>query len=477
MDNRRVVLIDLSSLFWTAWMVNNENGVQQARSITLENVKRCIASPDDLVAICTDEGKSFRKDISPEYKATREKQPEAAYGELQKTKDRLRADGYLLWGANGFEADDVIATACKSALNRGHEVRICSSDKDMLALVNVKVDCLRTHTWSVVGPAQVMEKFKIEPSQFMDYLALVGDSSDNVPGVAGIGGGRASELLTKYETFQGIFSALDAGEDVPHMAKLRAGRDAANLSLELVRLRYDAPIDFNEIYAERRVMPLTQSESLPEDGDPTDDSSASSSVSDASAEAGTHISPSSTTIADTSRPAQESVALVPVVEYERQLEPRSLRAAVWLGQHLFDSRLYEKFKTPEAITAVIIRGRELGLGATTALDCFHVIEGKPTPYAYLMIARAKAHHDCEYFYCKEANAESATWVEKNRRNPVETSVTYTLEQAKTANLYKGGWLKNPEDMLTKTAGAKLARRAYPDAALGLYAVVEMGGDE
>ncbi len=478
MDKPRVLLVDLSSLFWSAWHVNHENGIQEARTATLAGVKRSMADASDLVAICCDSGKSFRKEISAEYKAQREKQPEAAYGELNKTKDRLRADGFLLWEAANFEADDVIATACDKACAAGHEVRIASADKDLLQLVGAGRDVLRVHTWEVWNVAKVEEKFKIKPTQMGDFLALKGDTSDNIPGCQGIGDVRAAQLLAKYGNLDKLYAAIDAGEAVATPANLKAlteQRAAVMLSRQLVELRYDVPIDFDEIYKERRVMPLTQNEALPSDGDPTDDATSDARTAEVSENA-SNTSQSITSV-ESPRPTGESVALVPVVEYERQLEPRSLRAAVWLGQHLFDSRLYQKFGTPEAITAVIIRGRELGLGATTALDCFHVIEGKPTPYAYLMIARAKAHPDCEYFYCKEASAESATWVEKNRRNPVETSVTYTLQQAKDAGLYRGGWLKNPEDMVTKTAGAKLSRRAYPDAALGLYAVVEMGGDE
>ncbi len=264
-DKPRVVLIDLSSLWWQAWMVNSENGVQAARSITLAGVQRCIVEPTDLVAICCDSGRSFRKDLSPEYKAQREKQPEAAYGELERCKERLRLDGFLLWSAENFEADDVIASACKAALDRGHEVRICSSDKDMLQLLNVKVDCMRTHTWTLVTPREFMEKFRIEPAQFTDWLALKGDSSDNIPGCKGIGDVRASELLTKYETLDRIYEALDAGKQVSTPANeksLRENRDAVMLSRKLVELRFDVPLNFDEIYEKREPAQLTEETSF-----------------------------------------------------------------------------------------------------------------------------------------------------------------------------------------------------------------------
>jgi hypothetical protein len=122
----------------------------------------------------------------------------------------------------------------------------------------------------------------------------------------------------------------------------------------------------------------------------------------------------------------------------------------------------------------------LGLGAGTALDSFHVIEGKPYPYAYLLIALARKHPDCEYLYCVEADGSHATWETKNRRNPAPTRVTFTMEQARAAGLPKtgekggNGWIKNPEDMVVKAAGSKLARREYSDSFLGLVSAEEMG---
>lgn len=264
-SKQRVVLIDLSALFWQAFMVNAENGVREPRAVTLANVKQCI-QPDDLVAICCDSGKSFRKELEPTYKANREKQPPAAYAELEKTKERLRADGYLLWSVDGFEADDVIATACKMALDRGHEVRICSSDKDMLQLLNTRVDCLRTHTWQVATSRDVLEKFRVEPEQFRDFLALWGDSSDNIPGCKGIGQVRAAELITKYENIDRIYEALDANKEVSTPANernLREQRAAVMLSRKLVTLSYEVPIDFAQIYEKREPQLPTEEIAFP----------------------------------------------------------------------------------------------------------------------------------------------------------------------------------------------------------------------
>ena len=165
--------------------------------------------------------------------------------------------------------------------------------------------------------------------------------------------------------------------------------------------------------------------------------------------------------------------------YEMELQPRSIEAAWKFSKAIYQSRLYGKYPNAESIFAIIVRGREMGLSALTSLDCFHVIQGKPVMSAWLIIARAKEHPDCEYFQCIETTDQQSTWETKNRRNPVPTRLTYSMEMARVAGLIKGngGWTNNPADMVRKTAGVKLARMEYPSAALGLYAPEEFGYEE
>lgn len=473
-------------------MVNAENTPQSARSITLSNVKRCIGEGDPLVAICCDSGRSFRKDISPDYKANREKQPEAAYGELQKTKDRLRSDGYLLWEASGFEADDIIATACDKAVSAGHEVRVCSADKDMLSLIGPCVDVLRTATWTVWGEKEFTERFKIKPALFTDWLALKGDTSDNIPGCDGCGDKTATELLLKFGTVAKLYEALEAKAAflTPKLTEnLIACQERVELSRKLVELRFDVPIEFAQIYEKRKPQPLTGD--LGDMDEPAEEFSESPKAESAPIA----MEPAPGASEEKSAPSAAvpvTTALVPV-EYERQLEPTSIGTAYKLAKGLVTSRLYSRFPNEEAIMAVIIRGRELGLGALASLDSFHIIEGRPCPHAYLMIARAKADPDCEYFQCIETDEESAMWETKNRRNPKPTRLRYTLEMAKASGLYQPAqektnrdgkkymskdnqWVVRPGEMIRKTAGVQLARMEYPAATLGLYAWEEMGGE-
>jgi hypothetical protein len=180
------------------------------------------------------------------------------------------------------------------------------------------------------------------------------------------------------------------------------------------------------------------------------------------------------------------------VPFELALEPISLGVAFKLGQQLYASRLYTRFLTPEAITAVIIRGREMGIPALTALDVFHVIEGKPAPHAHLIIAQAERHPDCEYFMLLHTDNERATYETKNRKHPKPIQHTYTIQDAIDAGLCRaeieprtagpkekdarGQWDKRRAEMLRKTAGVQLVRIAYPSAAMGLYSVEELGGE-
>jgi len=511
-----VLLIDLSALFWSAWHSSGSDAVSAARQRTLDAISKCI-EPGDLVAICCDSGRSFRKDILETYKANRPEKDHATVGELMAIKERLRADGRLLWEVPGFEADDIIATATRLAIEARHDVMIASPDKDLLQLVGPRVRCLRTNTWKVCGAAEVREHFGVGPDQLGDWLALAGDKSDNIQGADGIGKVKATALLSKHGSLDGIYAAMReniVGFATPSIVtSLRNFDSVRATSRQLIELRTDAPIDFDEIYEERTAQPLVTPAMVKgrdeEDDMDTDDIPISRGPGAAKAQgqqqllAATAPEPPAATnghvpaangtapaVAEASRIIQPQTQAgedlfqqllakkgYAPVEFDKALEPRSANGAIDLAQHLFNSRLYSKFNQWEAILAVILRGRSMGIPSTVALDVFHVIEGRPYPYAYLLIALAQRDPDCEYLYCVDASPTSATWETKHRKNPKPQHCTYTLEQARIAGLLQkagNGWNKNPEDMLVKTPGAKLARRVYPGATLGLVSVEEVG---
>ncbi|HEY6875578.1 MAG TPA: 5'-3' exonuclease H3TH domain-containing protein [Candidatus Dormibacteraeota bacterium] len=501
-----VILIDLSSLFWTAWHASGAQEVSAAQRITLENVKRCIGQNDDaLVAICCDSGRSFRKDLLPTYKAQRPEKDHASLGELDRVKERLRADGYLLWEAPGFEADDVIATNVEAARALGHDVLICSADKDLLQLVGPGVRALRTHTWTEVGEKEVTERFGVPPAKLGDWLALVGDKSDNVPGAPGIGDKRATALLVKFNNLDALFYTLEADRASVGTKfitdSLDANYDAVMLARKLVALRDDAPIDFRDIYKERRPQPLASNPEVNMETDDMDDESIPISKGPG-APAAPVAEPAKETagkpidvVAEMDAPAPTKALTVMPTQpqsFELALEPTSLGVAFKLGAKLYDSRLYVRFGTPEAITAVIMRGREMGLPALTALDSFHVIEGKPAPHAHLITALAERHPDCEYFMLVSSDNKAAEYETKHRRHPRAIRHKYTVQDAIDAGLCtaeiaprppmgqkdsRSNWDKRRAEMLRKTCAVQLVRIAYPDRAMGLYSIEELGGDD
>lgn len=469
--SREVLLIDLSAIFRAAFAVNADQPLSVGFEATLNGVRRCIGQRNALVAVCCDGRGSFRKELYPEYKAQREKPPEAMWDQLARIKERLRADGLLLWEVETFEADDVIATAVDAAKFAGHPVCIASADKDLLQLMGPGVRFLKTSTWDELDHEQALAKFGVSAAQIVDLLAMMGDSSDNIPGIKGVGPKTAAELLTKFGTWERIVDALAADAKsvgTPKLtANLAANYEAVELGRKLIQLRADVPIKFEEIYEVRETRKLVEVDPMAEmisetAGQPT---------------------PGETPAAPTPIPANET-SLAPLVKaevmpasFDMQLEPQSLGQAERMGAVLQNSRLYPKLANDAAIFAVIVRGRELGLGALVSLDVFSVVEGRLCPSAHFIISKAKADRDCEYFYCVETTDKSCTWETKHRKNPKPTRLTYTIEQAQKANLVKdrGNWATRPAEMLRKTAGVQLARMEYPESALGLYADVEMDG--
>jgi 5'-3' exonuclease len=481
-DKPRVLLIDLSALFHPAWRANENGPLSVAFEGTLGGVRRCIAAcePGTLVAVCCDGKGNWRKALTPTYKAHREALPNVFYSEFDRVKERLRADGLLLWQVDGYEADDLIAQATEAATHAGHCVRIASHDKDMLQLVyDGHVDYLSTGSFAIMTSVETREKFGVVPNALGDWLALVGDKADGVAGCPGCGPVNAAKLLGQFGNLRGVFDAAhDPESDIkPAMrAAIIANDTQIELARKLVDFKTDAPIRFEEIYEERRPQPLTTEETTYMD-EPEDSTKVTAGPKETTPVVPLAPGDTRTQAPDAEAPQAPTQALV-TVEYSRGLEPRTIRGAYDLAKGLFDSRLYQRFANAEAIMAVIIRGREMGLGALTSLDAFHVIEGKPAPHAYLIIARAKADPDCEYLQCIDTTADGSTWETKHRKNPQPTRLRYTIQQATTAGLVKvgGNWTKRPDEMCRKTAGVQLARMEYPDAALGLYSWEELGGE-
>lgn len=202
----------------------------------------------DYLAVSFDTGRTFRDDLYADYKGTREKMPDDLAAQIERIREVVQAFSIPRLEAEGYEADDVLGTVARQAAAHGVAVKIITGDRDLLQLADTRV------TINLAGrklaeaedytPEKVREKYGLEPKQIVDLKALVGDKSDNIPGVAGVGEKTATELLQRYKTLDGIYKHLD---EVParFRKKLAEGRDLAYLSQQLARIATDVPIEFD----------------------------------------------------------------------------------------------------------------------------------------------------------------------------------------------------------------------------------------
>ncbi len=188
---------------------------------------------------------TFRHELYQAYKATRQKTPEDLRAQIPLIESLIEALGVPRVRVEGFEADDVIATLAEACRASGRPCYVCSSDKDVLQLVGEGVRVLKPGGENEVvemDADRVREERGVDPAQIVDYLALVGDSSDNVPGVPGVGEKTAVKLLQRFGSLDGIYADLASIDSESQRRKLEAGRESALLSRELVRLRRDVPL-------------------------------------------------------------------------------------------------------------------------------------------------------------------------------------------------------------------------------------------
>ena len=200
-------------------------------------------SPDALLVAFDPPGKTFRHERYPAYKAQRAKTPPELKDSVERIKEFLRLAGIAQMELPGFEADDVIASAARRAAEQGWEVLIYSADKDLCQLVDAGIRVLRPAVGRKesreLGPDEVAEEFGVPPEQLLDYLSLVGDSADNVPGVSGLGPKGSAKLLAEFRDLDALFANLDSIAAPGLRKKLAAGREDALLARELIALVAD----------------------------------------------------------------------------------------------------------------------------------------------------------------------------------------------------------------------------------------------
>nr|WP_278987383.1 DNA polymerase I [Plesiomonas shigelloides] len=251
-----LILVDGSSYLYRAFHafppLTNAGGEPTGAMYGVLNMLKSLLNqfaPTEMAVVFDAKGKTFRDEMFAEYKAHRPPMPDELRSQIEPLHQMIRALGLPLLVVPGVEADDVIGTLAKQAAANGRDVLISTGDKDMAQLVSDKITLINTMNNMVLGPQEVREKYGVGPELIIDFLALMGDSSDNIPGVPGVGEKTALALLTGIGSLREIYANLDA---VPALgfrgsktlpAKLELHRDNADLSYALATIKTDVELE------------------------------------------------------------------------------------------------------------------------------------------------------------------------------------------------------------------------------------------
>jgi 5'-3' exonuclease len=483
----KVLFVDLSAVFWRAYHATKDQQVNECFSITVNTINSRRHGYDHC-AICCDHPPYKRKQISQEYKAQRDVPDPIAVGQLRRVKERLEADGLLLWDAEGYESDDLIATACEALQHdAGDEsdlaIDILTADKDLMALVNERVTVVHLSDGSRFTPVEVETKMGVPPALVSQLLALTGDKSDNVPGCPGVGPKKAAQLLADNDGLTNLLDLLGGNGAViaqaATLANLKQNLSQVSMSWRLVTLMTDAPIDITQLYERRDPKSLTTE---------IDDKEFAMSEPESTPENETPLPPVDyegspgrlNAAIEVVKPAQqtEAIAQAQSLPFETSLEPRTVQQAWALSKAIHNSRLFA-CESPDQALMILMTGRELGISAMASLRGFYFVKGRPVMSSQLMAGLILKSGRAEYFECVESGPKSATYATKRKGGSGnEQRKTFTIDDAKLAQLIKadGNWQKYPTNMCEARAAAFLARLVYPDVIMGVYTPGELDDD-
>jgi len=245
---KKLVLVDGSSYLFRAFhglppLISNGHPTGAIYGVLNMLRKLIVDEKPDLIAVVFDpKGKTFRNDIYPDYKANRPPMPDDLRMQIEPLHKIIEAQGLPLVIVDKVEADDVIGTLAREGREQNYQVVISTGDKDMAQLVCDDISLINTMNNLVMDEAMVMEKFQVRPDQIIDYLALMGDSSDNIPGVPKVGPKTASKWLGEYGSLENIIAHADEfkgkiGEN------LRASLDFLPMSYQLATIKQDVELE------------------------------------------------------------------------------------------------------------------------------------------------------------------------------------------------------------------------------------------
>ncbi|MCP1108247.1 DNA polymerase I [Serratia nevei] len=251
-----LILVDGSSYLYRAYHafppLTNSAGEPTGAMYGVLNMLRSLLlqyQPSHVAVVFDAKGKTFRDELFAEYKSHRPPMPDDLRAQIEPLHSMVKAMGLPLLVTPGVEADDVIGTLALEAEKAGHAVLISTGDKDMAQLVTPNVTLINTMNNTILGPQEVCDKYGIPPALIIDFLALMGDSSDNIPGVPGVGEKTAQALLQGIGGLDALYGNLDSIATLSFRgaktmaAKLEQNKDVAYLSYKLATIKTDVELD------------------------------------------------------------------------------------------------------------------------------------------------------------------------------------------------------------------------------------------
>ncbi len=250
MSDKSLVLVDGSSYLYRAFHalpdLRSPAGEPTGAIYGVLNMLRRLVNDykaDFLGCVFDAKGKTFRDDVYPEYKANRAPMPDDLAAQIEPLMEAIRAMGWPLLVVEGVEADDVIATLAKEAERAGIRTVVSTGDKDLAQLVDPHVTLINTMSNETLDVPGVKAKFGVAPERIVDYLALVGDSVDNIPGVEKVGPKTAAKWIAQYGSLEGVIAHADEITGVVG-ENLRKARDWLGTARELVTVKHDVALPF-----------------------------------------------------------------------------------------------------------------------------------------------------------------------------------------------------------------------------------------
>jgi len=245
-----VILVDAYSQIYRGYYAVRELTDQQGRpSNAIFALSRFLMKlenemPSQLGAFVADKDKcGFRLEIAPDYKANRSPMPDELKAQTDTIFELVNAFGWNTISLSGYEADDLIAAIAADAGER--EMRVITPDKDISQIATAKIKLLVPDrsggTFECRGPEEILKKFGVTPTQMVDYLALIGDTSDNIPGVSGVGPKTAATLLTQFGSIANMLIRIDEIKNERIRAKVAESGDLLRKNIQLINLKTDIP--------------------------------------------------------------------------------------------------------------------------------------------------------------------------------------------------------------------------------------------